>query len=339
MQRKQFLHACMPLLFANKLLGHSTNNFIRPSITIPPYLKAGDTIAITSPAGFVTEKEIEAGVAKIKELGFNVLVGTSIGKKHFSFGGTDEERLTDFQSLLDNNTVKAIFCARGGYGFVRIIDQLNFSTFKNNPKWIIGFSDITVLHSHVHKQLQIATVHGKMCSQFPEVWNEADAEQQATLMSVFNCITGTAHTYTAPFNSNNKLGNITSIVVGGNLKTIESLSGSKSDIDTKGKILFVEDVGEALYSIDRMFYNLQRSGKLNRLAGLMVGGFKFRDENPNNSFGETVYDIVAKHTQTFNYPIAFDFPVGHQKNNYALICGGTYSLQITNEGTTLQYIV
>jgi muramoyltetrapeptide carboxypeptidase len=263
-----------------------------------------------------------------------VKIGESIGKRNFTFGGTDEERRKDFQMMMDDSSVKAILCARGGYGVVRIIDQLDFTKLKAKPKWIIGFSDITVLHNHLNRRLGIASLHSKMCNSFPEDWSKAEPIQIETILSIRDALTGLKMKYTAPSNSNNKIGKAEGILVGGNLKTIESLAASTSDLYTAGKILFVEDTGEYLYSIDRMFWNLKRSGKLFKLKGLIIGGFKLRkDEGANDDeFGKTIEQIVLEKVKEYDYPVCFDFPVGHQKNNFALKCGVKHKLEVsTNE--------
>lgn len=336
MNRKDFLSSVSMAGLALPL-GHSIIEEPETAPLLPAYLKPGDTIAITSPAGYSSFKEIEPSVQQIKSWGFDVKISTSIGKRHFTFGGTDEERLNDFQQLLDDKSVKAILCARGGYGFVRIIDKLNFTKFKTNPKWLIGFSDITVLHSHLNRNLGIASIHSKMCNSFPEDWSKAEQIQIETILSLRDALNGVKMNYTAPGNTNNRIGTTTGVLVGGNLKTIESLTGSKSDIRTAGKILFVEDTGEYLYSIDRMFWNLKRSGKLDHLAGLIVGGFKLKkDEGENDTvFGKTVEEIVLEKVKEYKYPVCFDFPVGHQKNNYALKCGVKHKLQVTAIETIL----
>ena len=305
-------------------------------IIIPPYLKPGDMIGVTSPAGYITREEIIPAATLMQQWGFKIRVGYTIGKRDFTFGGTDDERLHDFQMMLDDPQIKAIMCARGGYGAVRIVDKIKWDTFKKNPKWVIGFSDITVLHAHIHKNYGIATIHSKMCNSFPDVWETADPVQKETIEYIKKALVGERLVYNAPYNSFNRLGKAFGILVGGNLKTLESLAGSASDIITDHKILFVEDTGEYLYSIDRMFWNLKRSGKLNKLAALIVGGMKYKQDEPGEYFGKTVYDIVTEKTKEFNYPVCFDFPVGHQINNYALKCGTKYNLEVLTDGSKLK---
>lgn len=306
---------------------------------IPPYLKAGDTIGITCPAGFITLEDIQPAVARMEEWGFKIKIGDTVGRQDFTFGGTDDERTKDLQSMLDDRSVKAIMCARGGYGAVRIIDKIDFKKFTLHPKWIIGFSDITVIHSHLNKNFGIASIHSKMCNSFPDDWNKAEPVQIETIESIRKCLIGERMNYTALPNEHNKPGNGKGILVGGNIKTLESLAGSKSDINTSGKILFVEDTGEYLYSIDRMFWNLKRNGKLDKLTGLIIGGFKIKPaDKPEEEFGKTIVDIVLEKTSGYHYPVCFDFPVGHQKNNYALKCGIKHNLEIKKDSVRLTEI-
>jgi muramoyltetrapeptide carboxypeptidase len=304
-------------------------------LLIPPYLKPGDTIGITCPAGDISLKEIQPAVQQIESWGFKTKAGNTVGKKDFIYGGTDAERLADFQQMLDDPEVKAILCARGGYGAVHIIDQLNFSPLLQTPKWIIGFSDITVLLCHIHNNLHIASIHSKMCNSFPDDWAKAEPVQVASILSIRQALSGEKMQYTPPARPQNRPGSAEGQLIGGNLKTIESLAGTSSDIDTAGKILFVEDTGEYLYSIDRMFWHLQRTGKLDRLAGLVVGGFKIKPDDAGEEFGRTLYDIVTERIKSYTYPVCFDFPVGHQKENYALKYGIPHTLLVTPEQVSL----
>jgi len=307
--------------------GYDTSELSKKPV-IPPYLKPGDTIGITCPAGYITLKDIEPAMEQMKSWGYTIKVGATVGKRDFTFGGNDAERAADFQQMMDDPTVKAIMCARGGYGFVRIVDRLNFSGLLSKPKWIIGFSDITVLHGHLNRNYGIASIHSKMCNSFPEDWSKADPIQIDTILSIRKVLSGEVMTYTTVSSSFNKTGVATGVLVGGNLKTIETLAGSKSDLNTDGKLLFVEDTGEYLYSIDRMFWNLLRTGKLDKLKGLIVGGFKVKPDDPGEEFGRTVQDIVLEKVRNFDYPVCFDFPVGHQKNNFALKCGVVHQLTV-----------
>lgn len=334
MNRKYFLSSVASFFATIPLFGNSKvealGNKLERGLTtaVPPYLKKGDLIGITCPAGYITLEDIQPAVLKLKEWGFNIKVGNTVGKKDFTYGGTDQERLDDFQQMLDDNDVKAIMCARGGYGAVRIIDNINFKKFTKKPKWIIGFSDITVIINHVYNNYGIASIHSKMCNSFPSDWTKAEPSQIETINSIRQCLVGEKMRYTCIPNAKNKTGLVEGELIGGNLKTIESLSGSKSDIDTAGKILFVEDTGEYLYSIDRMFWNLKRTGKLSKLKGLIVGGFKVKKDDEGEEFGKALEDIVLEKITEYNYPVCFDFPVGHQKNNFALKCGIVHKLAV-----------
>lgn len=301
----------------------------------PAYLKPGDTIGITSPAGAITVEEMQPALAVLRNWGFRLKIGAAIGKKDFTRGGTDEERLRDLQAMLDDPGLKAILCARGGYGVVRIVDELDWTRFRQKPKWVIGFSDITILHSHIHRHCQVASVHSKMTNSFPADWNTALPIQIETILSLRDALQGRKMQYTTAPHAQNKTGSAEGVLVGGNLKLLESMAGTASDIKTEGKILFVEDTGEYLYSLDRMFWNLKRTGKLDKLAGLIVGGFSIKEDDEGEEFGRTLQQIVLEKVQEFKYPVCFDFPVGHQRANYALKCGVAHRLVVKDNEVTL----
>ncbi|MDB5150636.1 MAG: Peptidase [Mucilaginibacter sp.] len=305
---------------------------------IPPYLKPGDTIGLTSPSGYISLADIMPSVQLMQSWGFNVTIGDNTGKKDFIYGGTDEERAADLQQMLDTPEIKAIMCARGGYGLIRIIDHLNFKQFKKHPKWIIGFSDITALHCHINRNFGIATLHSKMCNSFPDDWAKADPIQIATIQSIRQALIGESLNYSSPAVAQNRPGQAEAPLVGGNLSLIATLSGTPSDLDTNGKILFIEDTHEYLYNIDRMFWNLKQSGKLSRLAGLIIGGFQLKPDIEGEEFGRTIYDIVTEKVKEYTYPVCFDFPVGHQKNNFALKSGVRLALEVGTEGSTLKTV-
>jgi len=304
----------------------------------PAFLKAGDIIGITAPAGYITSEEIRSAVQKMESWGYKIQIGETIDKRDFTFGGTDEERTKDFQQMLDNPKIKAIMCARGGYGVVRIIDKLNWEKFKAKPKWIIGFSDVTVFHSHLNKNFGIASIHSKMCNSFPDDWSLAEPIQIETIEAIQLALSGKKMKYSAIPNPQNKLGTADGVLIGGNLKMLETLAGTKSDINTAGKILFVEDTGEYMYNVDRMFWNLKRTGKLSQLKGLIVGGFKIKVDEDSDDFGKTLQDVVLEKVKAYHYPVCFDFPVGHQRNNYALKCGVKHRLEVKNENVSLKEI-
>jgi muramoyltetrapeptide carboxypeptidase len=339
MDRKKFISSIVPLAagFTGILPKEEPEEPVTKT-TIPPYLKKGDTVGITCPAGFITSLDILPAVNKLTEWGFEIKIGDTVGKRDFTFGGTDEERRNDFQQMLDDKKIKAILCARGGYGAVRIIDALDFKELTLHPKWIIGFSDITVIHSHLNHNYSIASIHSKMCNSFPADWSLAEDVQKASIESIYKCLLGEKMKYEFVPNAKNKTGIASGALVGGNLKTLESLAGSNSDLVTKNKILFIEDTGEYLYSIDRMLWNLKRTGKLTALAGMIVGGFKIKPDDPGEEFGKALEDIVLEKVKEYNSPVAFDFPVGHQKNNVALKCGVKHQLSLLPSAALLNEI-
>jgi len=306
-----------------------------PALVIPPYLQYGDIIGIACPAGDIRLEEIKPALDQIEKWGLQWRIGESVGKKDFVFGGTDLERAQDFQQMLDDPKVNAILCARGGYGAIRIIDRLDFRHFVEKPKWIIGFSDITVLHCHVNRNFNIASLHSKMCNSFPEDWSKAESGQWQSILSIPRALLGDNMSYSVQPDPNNRMGSARGQLVGGNLKTLETLAGTKSDIDTKGKILMLEDTGEYLYSTDRMFWNLKRTGKLDGLSGLIIGGFRTKPDDPGEEFGRTLYDIVMEQVRDFNYPVCFNFPVGHQKENYAMKLSVVHQFEVRPDGVTL----
>jgi len=336
MDRKNFLSlVCTAGAGAAISLPGKTSNIPDESLPlkIPPYLKRGDIIGITCPAGYITYDDILPAIRIMKDWGFEVRIGKTVGDRYYTFGGTDEHRLDDFQTLLDDPEVKAIMCARGGYGIARIIDDIDFSKFRKRPKWLIGFSDITVLHCHLDRNLQVASLHSKMCNSFPEDFTGASQEVQATILSIKEALTGQRMVYNAAYNEQNRPGKGRGKLIGGNLSMLQSIAATRSDIHTKGKILFLEDTGEYLYSLDRMMGNLQRSGKLDQLAGLLIGGFtKIKPDDPGEEFGKSIYEIVMEKIAGINFPVCFDFPVGHIKNNYALKCGIIHELNVAENG-------
>jgi muramoyltetrapeptide carboxypeptidase len=324
--------------FNGKMCGEKWEKAEVP-VTIPRYLQRGDTIAVTCPAGYITLEEIQPAVKQMESWGMKIRMGETVGKRDFSFGGTDEERKRDLQNLLDDPKVQAVMCARGGYGLTRIVDQLNFSKFKEKPKWIIGFSDITAMHLHLDRHLQVASIHSKMCNSFPEIWEFAEPIVQESIESIRQALTGVKMQYKAIPNSSNRMGVAEGIVTGGNLSMIQNIMGTKSELKSEGKILFLEEVGEYLYSLDRMMMNLKRAGKLEKLKALILGGFnKIKVDDPGEEFGRTIYDIVWEKVKDYNYPVCFDFPVGHQKNNLAIKCGVKHLLTVRKDSVELKEV-
>lgn len=298
---------------------------------VPKYLKKGDTIAIVATARKVTRYELEPAVSKFKSWGLKVLEGDNLYNDFFQFAGNDNDRIFDLQQMLNNTEVNAIICARGGYGTVRIIDKINFEKFLRNPKWIIGFSDATVLHSHVNTNFGIETIHAEMPLNFPK-----DGSDNISTESLRKCLFGEKVEYSFQSTKNFRYGNVKGILIGGNLSIIYSLAGSVSDISTNGRILFLEDLDEYLYHIDRMMTNLKRSGKLQNLAGLIVGGMTEMKDN-SIPFGMSVEEIILEAVKEFDYPVCFGFPSGHLPNNAALIFGRQVQLMVDNRIMKLEF--
>ncbi|MCF8283898.1 MAG: LD-carboxypeptidase [Sphingobacteriales bacterium] len=303
------------------------NGFL--TMRIPTYLKKGDTIGILSTARKMTEEQLAFAINLIQSWGFEVKLGESIGAEEHQFAGNDEIRRKNLQNFMDDPSIDAILCARGGYGTMRIIDQLDFTTFLENPKWVCGFSDVTVLHEHL-QSLGVASLHTAMPSLFPSI------EDHATLNSIREALTGEKLTYTWEPNTPSIFPqNCKGEIVGGNLSLIYALQGSVSDINTDGKILFIEDLDEYFYHIDRMMCSLDRSGKLKNLKALLVGGMNDMKDN-SIPFGMHTEEIILYYTRKYGYPIFFDFPCGHIEHNYAVKLG--MDAEIIVEGNLLKFI-
>ncbi len=285
----------------------------------PTYLKRGDTIGIVSSARSVTIEELKPAILWLKENGLRVVLGKHLFNIYHQMAGTDSDKISDFQTMIDDPSIDAIWCARGGYGTVRIIDSLDFKAFKKHKKWILGYSDITVLHNHIHSQYGIATIH---CTMPINIKNPVDSKEKVSNQSLLDALWGKDLQYQLPSHSLNKSGDTSGILVGGNLSILYSLCGSSSDITTHGKILFIEDLDEYLYHIDRMMMNLKRTGKLEGLAGLIVGGMSDMNDNIT-PYGKQAEQIILEHTHTYNYPIYFGFSAGHIQPNLALRLGLT----------------
>ena len=300
-------------------------------IIIPPYLKKGDTIGLVCPAGYMPKDKMKKCIQVLqRDWGFKVKEGKTLGSGENYFSGTDDERLADLQEMLDDPTVKAILCARGGYGVGRIIDRIDFKHFRKHPKWLIGFSDITVLHAHIHTCYHIATLHAPMAGAF-----QNGGDKNEFVQSLRKALTGKKAHYDSSVHPFNHPGKAEGVLVGGNLALISHLVGTHSDINTKGKILFLEDVGEQLYNIDRMFHQLKRSGKLDKLLGLVIGGFT-DCKDTERPFGKTAYEIIHDLVKEYTYPVCYGFPVSHEKENYALKVGGTYALSVNRNSVKLK---
>ena len=294
----------------------------------PKLLVPGDTVAIVSTARKVSSKELEAASSLLENWGLKTVLGKTIEAEDNQFAGNDNLRASDFQEMLDNPEIKAIWCARGGYGTVRIIDQLDFTKFKNTPKWVIGYSDITVLHSHIHN-MGIETLHAQMPV-------DIESKTEASRSSIKKALFGEEYTITIPSEKNDRVGTVSGQLVGGNLSILYSLCGSPSALNTNGKILFIEDLDEYLYHIDRMTQNLKRNGMFVHLKGLIVGGMSQMNDNAI-PFGKTATEIILDVCKDYDFPIAFNFPAGHLDDNRALILGREVILEVNNKKVILNF--
>ncbi len=297
----------------------------------PNRLKKGDTVAIVSSARKTLKEELNPALQILENWGLNVILGKTIGAEENQFAGSDALRASDFQQMLDNPEVKAIWCARGGYGTVRIIDTLDFSEFKKNPKWIIGYSDVTVLHAHIHN-LGVETLHAQMCLDIENKTEEAAASIKKVLFG---------EDYTVEFSGGGfataaQTQLVEGELIGGNLSVLYSLAGSASEMKTDGKILFIEDLDEYLYHIDRMMMNLKRNGMLKNLAGLLVGGMSDMHDN-TIPFGKNAEAIILNTVKDYNYPVYFNLPAGHIKDNRALVMGRRVKINLQSTTISIQF--
>ena len=281
------------------------------------YLKKGDTIGIVSPARAIEAAQVEPAIRFFEKHGLRVLVGDNAYNRHGQMAGSEEDKIQDIQGFISNPEVKAIISTRGGYGCVRIIDQLDLGPLAEQMKWFVGFSDVTVFHSHIHQTYGTPTIHSTMPINMTENPTEEEKISNETLI---DCLFGTDISYDLPGHHLNQSGDASGLLVGGNLSMLYSLCGSTSDLDTRGKILFLEDLDEYLYHVDRMMMNLKRTGKLDNLAGLIVGGMSDMRDN-TIPFGKDAEQIILEHTVEYGYPIYFSFEAGHQKLNKALRFG------------------
>lgn len=296
----------------------------------PPYLQSGDSILILSTARKISAEELQPSIAIFKKWGLNVLLGDYIFEEYNQFCGTDEQRISDLQNALNNPSIKAIICARGGYGTVRIIDKIDFTLFQKNPKWVCGFSDVTVLHNAIHN-LGIASVHSTM----PVLFSRE--EQKEAIESLRKTLFGETIEYKFSTHPKNKDSQMDGILIGGNLSIVNSLIGTATDIDTTGKILFLEDLDEYLYHIDRMMLHLKRAGLLTNLAGLIIGHMSDMNDNII-PFGKSAIEIIEDTVKEYNYPVVYGFPAGHENQNLAIKLGANICVS-TNKNTSLfEYI-
>ncbi len=297
----------------------------------PPFLRAGDSVGIVAPARKVAPHEIEPAINMIKGWGFNVVLGKNLFGSYNQFSGTDTERASDLQEMIEDPEIKAILCARGGYGTIRLLDKINLRALQRNPKWVAGYSDITVLHSILNSWYLVETIHSTMPFNFPEngVANQSTDLLRQTLL-------GITPSYNIPSHPLNRIGKCKGEVVGGNLSILYSLARTSADLTTENKILFIEDLDEYLYHVDRMMMNLKYSGKLAGIAGLVVG--QMNDMHDNTvPFGKSAYEIILEAVSEFDFPVCFNFPAGHIGDNYPLILGRNALLNISTDNCTLNF--
>lgn len=300
------------------------------SLVRPPYLQPGDTVAIVPTARAIAHDELYEGIALAERWGLNVRLGQGVGRKHFQQAGTAVERAADLQAAIDDDAVKAIWCARGGYGTVHLLEHLRSEGLKQRPKWLIGFSDITVLHNALHK-LGVCSLHAQM----PFMVGAKTPETRETLRKA---LFGEEYTITAPAHALNRVGEATGVLIGGNLSVLCSLRGTPYDIDPRGKILVLEDLDELLYHLDRMVMNLQVGGWFSGLAGLVVGHLiKMHDLKESDPFGQKAEEIIARALGNTTYPVCFNFPADHDADNRALVLGQKTKLSVTAVGATLSF--
>ncbi|MGN6193782.1 MAG: S66 peptidase family protein [Ginsengibacter sp.] len=292
---------------------------------IPPYLNPGDTIGIVCPAGYMPFEKAQTCVETLTAWGLKVITGKTLGNQFNYFSGTDKERLHDLQHMIDDKNIDAVLCGRGGYGTGRIIDKLDFSKFIRHPKWIVGFSDITILESHLFSNYKIASLHAPMAAAF----NDGEFKNQY-IQSLHDALIGKKAHYKTEGDMLDQYGSAKGILVGGNLSLLVSAIGTSSDIKTKNKILFIEEVGEYIYGVDRMMYQLKRSGKLDELKGLIIGRFSDMKDT-TIPFGKSVEEVIKDLVKDYDYPICFRFPVSHDKENYALKVGIKYKLKVEKD--------
>ncbi len=299
----------------------------------PPYLKAGDTVAIVAPSGVLKNrtKEVEQAKTLLKSWGLEVVLGAHVFSKDDHFAGTDNERCEDFQNALDDSKISAIWCARGGYGTVRILDKLNYSKFKQNPKWIIGYSDITALHNQIHNN-GYQSIHALMCTSLQDDLSTIEN----TVSSFKDAIFGKPMHYTLKGSEYNKVGAVTAPLIGGNLTMLHTMLGSETSIDTSGKILFIEEIGEYKYHIDRMLQSLKRAGYFDNCQGVLVGDMSKLRKN-TTLWGTSVEQLILDALADYNFPIAFNMPAGHEKDNRAMILGRTVKLIVGKEQSTVVF--
>lgn len=324
---KQILAAAGGLGLTHSLSA-APDDAVRKYIRQPPFLKAGDIIGITCPASPIEMTDMLYCKQSLQNWGFNVCVGNTVGQHWQRFGGSDAERASDLQLMLNDPSIKAIIFARGGYGAMRMMDSIDWSALKQHPKWLIGYSDITAIHCHVQTMYGIPTIHGDMVNGFR-------ATEDESTRSLKKLLTGERLTYTAPSSEYNRNGQAGGILVGGNLSLVAAMLGSKSSLQTAGKILLLEEVSEYKYTLDRMLISLKRAGLFQNLAGLIIGGITATKTDSETPFPASIEEIIVSKVAGYDYPVGFNFPAGHISNNLAMKLGVYYNLVVGKHGSQL----
>ena len=337
MNLNKLFYLCLTILITinittkifSKNLKKMDNTLIRPE-----YLKAGDTIAIVAPSGVLNDHENYINKAKklLESWELNVIIEKNVFNNYGHFSGTDKERTKDFQRALDDKTISAIWCARGGYGAMRIIDDLDYTEYLKTPKWIIGYSDITAIHNDLHI-LGSESIHSIMCKSI----EDKDINNDRSIQALKDVLFGNKLSYNFNNKPENKLGKTSGQIVGGNLTLLHGLIGSKSSINTDGKILFIEDLGEYHYHIDRMLISLKRAGYFDHCNGLIVGDFSDLRKN-TTPFGKNIKEIILDAVKEFDFPVLFDFPAGHEELNMPIILGRDIIMDINNSQSTIEFL-
>ncbi len=299
---------------------------------VPAALQPGDKIRIVSPAGKVKEEHVLPAVDWLKGEGYRVELGRHVFSTHYQFAGTDSQRLEDMQEALDDPNAAAVICSRGGYGTVRILSKIKYDGLFQHPKWLVGFSDITLMHSCLNNH-RMASIHGVM----PRYFFNKSGQPGQSLQSLIKLLSGENISYTLAAVESNRPGTRSGELVGGNLSIVSSMQGTPCELDTAGKILFLEDIDEFLYHTDRMMYQLKLGGKLENLAGLVLGNFTDMKDN-ESPFGKNVRDIIAEAVEQYDFPVCFGLPAGHDEVNLALAFGLIWELGVTDENSTLKLI-
>ncbi|WP_104734896.1 S66 peptidase family protein [Hanstruepera ponticola] len=297
----------------------------------PPYLKPGDTVAIVAPSGILKnrQKEVQQAVELLKSWGLHAVVGDHVFSQDNHFAGTDAQRCEDFQKAMDDPKVSAIWCARGGYGTVRIIDNLDYTKFRKHPKWLIGYSDITALHNQFHNE-GFESIHALMCTSLTDALNDISESVETYRKAIF----GEPLQYNLKGSQYNRIGKVSAPLVGGNLTMLHTMLGSKTSIDTSEKILFIEEIGEYKYHIDRMLQSLKRAGYFDNCKGLLVGDMSKLRKN-TTLWGSSVEQLILDALSDYDFPICFNMPAGHEKDNRAMILGRTIEMNVSKEQSSV----